>query len=167
MGDSQRRVPNIIDVEASGFGPHSYPIEVGLALGDGSKFCSLILPVQDWTHWDEAAEQIHRIPRDLLEDHGRPTEVVARKLNMLLKGQTVYTDGWVVDKPWLIDLFHKSGVEPEFEISALEMILSEKQMQAWHDTKDAVLSELGEKRHRASFDAYVVQQTWLRTLEEV
>ncbi len=167
MSDSRRRVPNIIDVEASGFGPHSYPIEVGFALGDGSKFCSLILPVQDWTHWDEAAEQIHRIPRDLLQDHGRPTEVVARKLNALLKGQTVYTDGWVVDKPWLIDLFHKSGVEPEFEISALEMILSEKQMQAWHDTKEAVLTELGEKRHRASFDAYVVQQTWLRTLEAV
>ena len=47
MSDSRRRVPNIIDVEASGFGPHSYPIEVGLALGDGSKFCSLILPVRD------------------------------------------------------------------------------------------------------------------------
>ena len=143
LSDPGRPVPNIIDVEASGFGPFSYPIEVGLALGDGSKFCSLILPVEGWTHWDDGAERIHRIPRDILEDHGRPAAWVAERLNGLLAGETVYTDGWVVDKPWLIDLFHRSGVDPAFEISALEMILTEDQMQVWHDAKDTVLEELG------------------------
>ena len=42
--------PFIMDIEASGFGPDSYPIEVGLALGDGSRFCSLIVPAEHWTH---------------------------------------------------------------------------------------------------------------------
>lgn len=158
-------LPTIIDVEASGFGPQSYPIEVGLAMSDGQKYCTLILPLNDWTHWDEDAEKVHRIPRDILEYHGKEAVEVAELLNEKLAGETVYTDGWVVDKPWLIRLFHETGVEPKFEISALEMILNEHQMECWHETKDAVLAELGEKRHRASFDAFVVQQTWLKTRE--
>lgn len=156
-------LPTIIDVEASGFGPHSYPIEVGLALPDGKKYCTLILPLDEWTHWDEEAEKVHRIPRDILEYHGREAADVAKALNEMLAGETVYTDGWVVDKPWLIRLFHETGIELKFEISSLEMILTEDQMNRWHDTKDTVLADLGEKRHRASFDAFVVQQTWIKT----
>ena len=41
--------PLIIDVEASGFGATSYPIEVGVALDGRDNFCSLILPASDWT----------------------------------------------------------------------------------------------------------------------
>ena len=37
-------VPTILDLEASGFGRDSYPIEVGYVLPDGSSFCSLIRP---------------------------------------------------------------------------------------------------------------------------
>ena len=44
--------PLIIDVEASGFGSKSYPIEIGVALNDGQRFCTLILPAPNWTHWD-------------------------------------------------------------------------------------------------------------------
>ena len=49
--------PLIIDVEASGFGGASYPIEIGVALDDGHKYCALILPEPEWTHWDAAAER--------------------------------------------------------------------------------------------------------------
>jgi len=35
---SKVNVPVIIDVEASGFGSHSYPIEVDIAFDDGRKF---------------------------------------------------------------------------------------------------------------------------------
>ena len=45
------------------------------------------------------------------------------------------------------------------------MILTEPQMTVWHDTKDHILDALNERRHRASFDAFVVQQTWVRTRE--
>ncbi len=155
--------PCIIDVEASGFGPNSYPIEIGLALDDGKKYCTLVLPAPEWTHWDEEAEKVHRIPRDILEDYGKPATFVANELNRILKGKTVYTDGWVVDKPWLIKLFDECKIEPEFYTSSLEMILSEDQMNQWHDTKTKILEEAGQRRHRASFDAYIVQQTWLRT----
>jgi hypothetical protein len=35
----------------------------------------------------------------------------------------VYTDGWVVDKPWLTTLFYAAGVDMKFTVSSLEMIL--------------------------------------------
>lgn len=157
--------PFIIDIEASGFGPHSYPIEVGLALKPGTKFCSLIAPAPDWTHWDASAEEVHRVPRDILETYGQPATEVALKLNELLGNATVYSDGWVVDGPWLIQLFSKAGVARQFSISPLEMILSEQQMEVWHEVKKQVIGELELKRHRASFDALVIQETYLRTRE--
>lgn len=155
--------PFIIDIEASGFGPHSYPIEVGLALELGTKFCSLITPAKDWTHWDAAAEKVRRVPRDILETHGKPATQVALSLNALLGYSTVYSDGWVVDKPWLIELFSQTGVSQQFAISPLEMILSEHQMGIWRDVKEQVTSELALTRHRASFDALIIQETYLRT----
>ena len=159
-----KRPPIIIDVEASGFGPASYPIEVGVALSDGTKYCSLITPRPAWTHWDEGAEKVHRVTRDILHRHGRPVAEVAHRLNELLRAQTAYSDGWVVDKTWLDRLYYAAGMRCEFSCSALEMILSEAQMAIWHSTKDKLLGELSDQRHRASFDAYVVQQTWERTL---
>lgn len=159
--------PAIIDVEASGFGPHSYPIEVGAVLRDGTKYCALVQPMPDWTHWDEGAEKVHRISRDILEAHGKPIEEVAARLNELLRQQTAYSDGWVVDKTWLDRLFFAARMRCEFSFSALEMILTEPQMAIWHQTKDRVLEELGQRRHRASFDALVVQQTWQRSREAV
>ena len=134
--------PLIIDVEASGFGGTSYPIEIGVALDDGHKYCALIIPEPEWTHWDPEAERVHRIPRDILETYGRPSHDVAETLNELLASRTVYTDGWVVDKPWLTTLFHATRTPMQFQVSPLEMILSESQMACWHGEKDALVASL-------------------------
>ena len=93
-------------------------------------------------------------------------QVVAANLNELLEGKTLYTDGWVVDKPWLTTLFHKARTRMKFRVSPLEMILSEQQMERWHDTKSRILAEIMKRRHRASFDAWIVQETYKRTLAE-
>jgi len=158
--------PIIVDVEASGFGGMSYPIEVGIALDDDTKYCSLILPAPDWEHWDDDAEKVHRIARDILETYGKPIQEVAANLNRLLEGKTLYTDGWVVDKPWLTTLFGEAQMEMKFRVSPLELILSEQQMARWHDTKAKILAEVKERRHRASFDAWLIQETYKRTLDE-
>lgn len=160
--DSAAR-PAILDIEASGFGAHSYPIEIGLVRADGWRYCSLIVPQPDWTHWDSDAERVHGISRAALQSHGRPAAEVARTLNELLAGQTLYSDGWVVDLPWLRRLFYAVALEPAFELSPLERILSEGQMAHWHAVKAAVLAASGERRHRASSDAWVIQETWWRT----
>jgi hypothetical protein len=155
--------PLIIDVEASGFGPGGYPIEIGVALDDGHKYCSLILPAPEWTYWDPEAEKVHRIPRDILETYGQPREAVATTLNELLATRTVYSDGWVVDKPWLTVLFHAAHLPMTFHVSPLEMILSEAQMASWHREKATVLAGMELTRHRASHDAWVIQETYRRT----
>lgn len=155
--------PNIIDIEASGFGVESYPIEIGVALSSGSRFCTLVTPADPWSHWDEGAEQLHHISRDSLIAHGRPVDEVARTLNDLLQGITVYSDGWVVDKPWMTKLFAVAGVEMNFHVSPLELILSEQQMIAWHETKESVVTDAKIDRHRASNDAWVIQQTYWQT----
>ena len=157
--------PIIIDIEASGFGGASYPIEIGLVMEDGKKFCSLILPAPEWTHWDEEAEKVHNIERSILEVYGKAPKEVATLLNELLDGKTVYTDGWVVDKPWITTLFYEAGINMSFEVSSLEMILSESQMENWHKTKDQVIKDLDLSRHRASYDALIIQETYKRTLK--
>ena len=157
--------PFIIDVEASGFGSTSYPIEVGVALSNGKRFCTLILPAPDWTHWDKEAEQIHHVSRDVLQSYGKPVTEVADQLNDMFEGKILYSDGWVVDKPWLTTLFHAAGREMKFHVSPLEMILNEQQMEIWHETKNEVINQVNLKRHRASNDAVIIQETFKQTLE--
>ena len=157
-------VPIVIDVEASGFDPMSYPIEVGVAFENGSRFSTLIKPVDEWQHWDSTAEKLHYIQRDTLIHHGKSVLEVALKLNSLLDKETVYSDGWVVDKPWLDSLFFQAGVNRSFFISPLEMILCEEQMERWHEVKNKMIAELNPERHRASCDAWIIQQTYVHTL---
>ncbi len=158
-------IPNIIDIEASGFGGTSYPIEIGIVLSSGEKYCSLIQPVSYWQHWSIEAEETHHISRDLLHKRGKPAIQVAAEINQFLQGKTVYSDGWVVDKPWLIELFSAARMGYSFTISALEFILNEHQMEIWHETKSHIIDELSLTRHRASTDAFIIQETYRRTLQ--
>ncbi len=155
--------PNIIDIEASGFGAESYPIEVGVSLSSGDKYCSLILPEAHWVHWDESAEETHGISQATLQKFGRSSSEVAKTLNKYLQGRVVYSDCWGVDYPWLIALFYAAKLPMNFHVSDLVYILSERQMTSWHTTKEQVLAELKVDRHRASVDALVIQETYLRT----
>lgn len=157
--------PFIIDVEASGFGPLSYPIEIGLALGPDERYCTLISPDETWTHWDENAQAVHHIQRESLILNGKPAKTVAEELNNILGSVTVYTDGWVVDKPWISTLFNTARVRRRFFVSPLELILSEEQMEIWHEIKKQILARSHFERHRACNDASIVQQTYLETLD--
>jgi len=157
--------PNIIDVEASGFGSLSYPIEVGAVNQSGERFCSLIKPQKSWTHWDAQAELTHGISRQLLAEKGLPVQQVCQQLNQFLMGQIVYSDGWVVDDTWVIKLFDAAKMTMQFHVSSLEMILNEDQMSLWHTTKDQLFQQMHEPRHRASSDAVLIQNTFITTLQ--
>jgi|WetSurMetagenome_2_1015567.scaffolds.fasta_scaffold775397_1 hypothetical protein len=155
--------PYIIDVEASGFGPHSYPIEIGLALEPGRRYSTLIMPAEGWTHWNVDAEKTHGITREILGKHGRPVKEVAEKLNDLLENRFVYSDGWVVDQPWITRLFASARLPQLFTVSAIETILSEAQMNVWHEVKDEFTQKNNLHRHRASIDAMIIQETYTKT----
>ncbi|KQV78798.1 hypothetical protein [Rhizobacter sp. Root1221] len=158
--------PAILDIEASGFGRASYPIEVGYILGDGTSFCTLIRPAPTWTHWDTSAESVHHIPRATLDRHGRSVAEVAATLNERLRGQTLFSDGWGHDYPWLSALFEEAGCVPLFRLDSLRKLLSEDEATRWQRTRDRISGEFSLARHRASTDAWLLQQTWLRVQEE-
>lgn len=155
--------PIIIDLEASGFGFDSYPIEVGLALEDGTTRCYLIKPQTGWTHWDNSSEELHGITRDTLLHHGLPAEDVARELNQLLKGKTVYSDGWSNDISWLYRMYDAVTMLPSFHLETLPKLISRHQMSIWDRTKKEIFVEGNFQRHRASTDARVLQLTYQRT----
>ncbi|WP_290798710.1 hypothetical protein [Halomonas sp.] len=161
-------LPTLLDIEASGFGRGSYPIEVGLARPDGSTCAFLILPLAEWTHWDPKAELLHGISRARLHREGHPVRQVARWLNDELGELGIaYSDSWGYDNTWLSLLFHHAGMLPAFRLEALRKLLSEGQLSLWHATREALVAELGIRRHRASEDARLLQLTYQRTRELV
>jgi hypothetical protein len=158
-------LPTVLDIEASGFGRGSYPIEVGLALPDGSTFCSLIAPAQKWVHWDPQAEALHHITPAILASHGKPLAEIALTLNQRLRGVIVYSDGWANDFSWLGLLFDEADLVPAFKLENLRALLSDEQAALWHAAKTEVLAATSQERHRASIDARVIQQTLARVRE--
>ncbi len=155
-------LPAIIDLEASGFGKGSYPIEVGFVLPQGGMYCTLIVPAPHWRHWDPQAENVHHITRDILQAHGKAAPLVAQTLNQQLRGMTIYSDGWANDYTWLNLLFDEAEMTPAFKLDNLRVLLSETEAATWHACKDIVLAELQGPRHRASTDAKVLQLTLKR-----
>lgn len=158
--DKQTQMPYIIDVEASGFGRGSYPIEVGFARPDGSIFSCLIRPEPEWEHWDDSAELVHGIPRTALIEEGEPVREVAEKLNQELRGEVVYTDSWGFDSTWLSLLFYHAGLSQLFRLETLSKLLTEKQTSIWGQVKQQVALELNIDRHRAGPDARMLQRTF-------
>jgi len=159
--------PTILDIEASGFGKGSYPIEVGFSLPDKSSHCFLIKPQDDWTHWNKGAEEVHGISRSILLEHGRPVKEVAHELNQLLSNHTVFSDGWGYDLSWISLLFEAAGCHMNFRIEALYSLLSQEQLLVWESSRREVLKELGVQRHRASSDARIIQETYIRTIQRM
>lgn len=155
--------PTIIDIEASGFGSHSYPIEIGVVKTNGDRYCALIEPQPDWDHWCEHAQSIHGITRKLIENRGRTPRSVCLELNQFLGEITAYSDAWTHDSPWLNRLFFAARVYPSFHLSPIEMIATEAQLLVWDKTKKHLEKRLDIKRHRASGYAYLIQQTFLET----
>jgi hypothetical protein len=80
-----------------------------------------------------------------------------------LAGQTVYCDAWVVDKPWLIKLFAAADLQPAFILSPIESIQTDAQQQLWAEVKQELLVKLAFRRHRASNDALLIQETYKAT----
>lgn len=155
--DHFKQVPAILDIEASGFGKGAYPIEIGCVLHDGRTYCTLIYPELDWTAWSSEAEKIHGIKREALFVAGKPAQMVARELNELLHGITLFSDGWPYDYGWLNLLYEAADMTPSFKLDALQKLLNEEQIDHWLDAVTHSQHVLAIQRHRASSDARIQQ----------
>lgn len=152
-------VPAILDIEASGFGRGSYPIEIGFVMPDGQTYCALVKPEPGWEHWDASAESVHGVTRLILDEHGKSALEVARQINEQLRGQDVYSDGWANDYSWLGKLFDSVDSFPSFRLKNVRELLSEEEADRWHAIKADVERLLVLRRHRASSDARLIQET--------
>lgn len=151
--------PIILDIEASGFGLGSYPIEVGFIMDDGRSWCSLVKPEPGWQHWDPNAAALHGIDRHQLQKHGRSALDIAQTLNDWLHHQVVYTDAWAHDYTWLNKIFEAANLSPSFKLDNLRTLLSDQDAEQWHTTKLRVAKQYPMPRHRASNDARLLQLT--------
>ncbi|MDK2778107.1 MAG: hypothetical protein KYX62_10620 [Pseudomonadota bacterium] len=158
-------VPPIIDLEASGFGRGSYPIEVGFALEDREVHSFLIKPAPGWLHWSVEAELIHGIPREQLLEEGLTPREVALKMNDMLRGKTLYSDAWSFDSSWMGRLFDEAELVQRFRIETINKLLTPEQMEIWHDTKKTLWTEMQIVRHRAANDVQVLQETFMRVVQ--
>jgi hypothetical protein len=159
------KLPCVLDIEASGFGRNSYPIEVGYALPDGRTVCMLVRPTPEWTHWDASAEQVHGITRATLLAHGRAVDEVARALNADLAGLTVYCDGWAHDYPWLAALFEAAHLRQVFRLDSVGSPLTDARLELLDEARRTALVEMGLTRHRASNDARALQRALNRVAQ--
>lgn len=149
-----------IDIEASGFGRGSYPIEIGIAGPGNDLDCFLVRPCAGWDHWDPKAERLHGISLSTLHAHGRVAAEVAAALNARLAGTTVYTDAWGQDMPWLAKLFDACDVVQAFRVDSVVTLLAESEQARWHALKAKVTEQLSLSRHRASTDARILKLTY-------
>ncbi|MEO7692247.1 MAG: hypothetical protein ABIS51_23380 [Sphingomonas sp.] len=115
----------ILDIEASALGYGSYPIEVGLALIQGTRlpirtWSALIRPTQQWREagvWSSESAVVHNIPFDLLEQEGRPASEICSWLNALLgRAAIVVTDAPLYDQDWLDALFRAGDCDQLFTL---------------------------------------------------
>jgi hypothetical protein len=132
---------------------------------DGRLYVWLIKPHEDWTHWQDSAQQIHGISREQLQQDGQSLREVADELNELLAGRTVYSDGWGVDRGWLALLFYDAGVLQGFKLDAIYSLLDEDELEQWGANRETVLGITGFIPHRAGTDALIIQKTYLYTVD--
>lgn len=154
-------IPAVIDIEASGFGRGSYPIEIGYINADKEVGCSLIKPLDNWTSWSLDAYNIHGIERELLFRAGKSVKEVALWLNENLAGMTVYSDAWMNDMCWLGYLYDEAEVIQNFKLESILDLLTEDERDRWAEVYQFILEQTKLTRHRASADARLIQQTYL------
>lgn len=149
---------NVIDIEASGLDPKSYPIELGIVLGSGRTFEALIKPIKQWNYWSDEAEAIHGISRERIEREGQSVRDVCLALNAFCEGEILYSDAWTLDNKWLKDLFQAANMEPSFTCSPIDYFVSEYHILHWRSYKEVYAKSLNMREHRALNDAKIIAQ---------
>ncbi len=147
-----------IDVEASGLGPQSWPIEVGWVFSTGDARSVLIRPADNWsmTAWEKSAEALHGITPPTLVTSGREPLDVALILNAALGGAVVYSDAPDYDSFWLFRLYDAAGVKPNYRLNDLGDLLRPLWDRQPRELVD-LASEEAPHTHRAAADVLHLQ----------
>lgn len=119
-----------LDLVASGVGPRSYPIEVGVCRWDSPDspmdvWSALIAPTENWLAngiWSAASQRLHGVEKSALESCLSPSEVMTL-LNDLTDGLPCYYDDGSCDIDWAIKLARASDVRPKLKVGVWQSLI--------------------------------------------
>lgn len=150
---------NLIDIEASGLGLDSYPVEIAI-LVDNKMFSWLIAPEKSWQHWDTAAEGLHGISRQILISQGKAARFVADAINEVMVGANglLYSDAAEWDADWIRTLFGAVGAVPEFHILPVSDLLADAEFRHFQRKHEEIASSAKYRRHRAEHDIRIIHE---------
>jgi hypothetical protein len=169
--------PCMLDLEASSFGPNSYPIEAAWSDDDGEIHRCLISPevVPSWTDWSDESEAVHGIDRGRLLRNGWDPDYVAARIEENLGGKIVYSDAPDFDGRWLQPLFAVVDRPVPFALEHIDELLipmlrkpGELVYQAIQRIEE-LKAELQPKmagRHAAGYDVGYLLALWRRARGE-
>lgn len=142
-----------LDLEASGLGPASWPIEVGWCFVSGRPSAVLIRPDESWpdSAWDPAAEALHGLAQKKLERRGAAAAEVCTKVNAALEGADVYSDAPDWDSFWLYRLFSAAKMRQAFQLRDFAELFDHLPPEKFHAAKEAATKKSPHK-HRAKDD---------------
>ncbi len=167
--------PCFVDIEASGFGPESWPISVAWCDHQGEIRRLLVRPQPGWTYWDPAAETVHGIDRERLAANGWPPEDVAARLEDDLRGALVFSDAPDFDAGWLTTLYRALDRPMPFHLDNADNLLVGAmlrpgellwQAQARLDRVRDELRTTTTGRHDAGYDVGFLVALWRKALGE-
>lgn len=155
-----------IDLEASGLGADSWPIEVGWCFPEGDPCALLIQSAKGWKDdaWDPKAETLHGISREMLATSGEAPEKVCAALNAALEGVKVYSDAPDWDGFWLYRLYQAANMRQAFELWDFRDLFADMSPEAIQ-AASAKASGVAPHRHRASDDVLHMQTLYAITVQ--
>jgi DNA polymerase III epsilon subunit-like protein len=153
----------ILDIEASGLSPISYPIEIGLVNGE-QEYQTLILPDESWEHWNLKSEALHGLSRQDLYEKGKSVEMVAKELNELLASKIVYSDHEDWDSFWLRRLFETVGRAQKFHVRDINTLLDSSNVNTFASSLDEFKKSKDHRAHRALEDARIIHRAAILAL---
>ncbi len=142
-----------LDLEASGLGPASWPVEVGWCFLSGRPQTMLIKTADGWpdTAWDPAAEKLHGLSRAKLARAGRPPRIICETMNDALADAVVYSDAPDWDGFWLYRLFEAAKIRRRFDLLNFAELFERVSPARFNEAK-AVAQAKTPHRHRARPD---------------
>ncbi|WP_414476429.1 hypothetical protein [Microvirga sp. M2] len=151
-----------LDIEASGLGSASFPIEIGWVIDDEAGPESfLVRPHATWalaSGWSAASAEIHGITPALLETQGLSVEEACTRLNDLARGRLVVSDAHRHDDWWLGRLYAAAGREKAWAVGDVERLYGGLAQAANVDPAEAAhllarIEQIYPHPHRAGPDA--------------
>ena len=154
-----------IDLEASGLGADSWPIEVGWCFPDSAPCAHLIRTAPAWKDaaWDPKAEALHGVAREELARAGAAPEDVCDALNGALSGVRVYSDAPDWDGFWLYRLYQAARMRQAFELWDFRDLFAHLTFDQINDAR-AQASAVAPHRHRAAADVLHMQTLFAMTV---